>query len=154
MLKFTSYHEAVQVAKETELSAYDFDPYSLVEIVHEEGTILHYKSAFIKEWKDYILVFTEHHGTHVYHKSDLHDYATYIRKEPEKLEFTGYVDKCEFCEKEFKVENLEYAHHPDFEKYDESEYYVFCADCQDIVGSKFEDLWRKLNTEGAYDMEK
>ncbi len=70
------------------------------------------------------------------------------------MEFTGYVDKCEFCEKEFKVENLEYAHHPDFEKYDESEYYVFCADCQDIVGSKFEDLWRKLNTEGAYDMEK
>ena len=156
MDNFTSYREAEQVAKEADkkLSAYDFHVDSLVHIIHEEGTILAYRSAFTKEWKDYIFVFTEHHGTHVYHKSDLSSYGTYMRKNTTKLENTGYMDKCEFCQKDFKIEELEYGHHPDFEQYEESKYWRFCAACQDIEGSEHKDLWKKLNKTGAYNMEK
>jgi hypothetical protein len=155
MDSFTSYREAEQVAKEVKLTAYDFHHYNIVQIIHEEGTVLHYKSAFTKEWKDYIFVFTEHHGTHVYHKSDLIGYGTYAKNlEPEKLENTGYMDKCEFCHKEFKVEDLEYGSHPDFRKYEDDRYWAYCADCKDIVGSEHEALWRKLNETGAYNMEK
>lgn len=155
-MELTSYKEAQTVAKETDkkLTAYDFNPYSMVEIIHEEGTILHYKSAFTKEWKDWVFVFTEHHGTHVYHISDLKDYGTYIRKDQEKLKDTGYVDTCEFCNKQFKVEDLDFNHHPDCEQYNETEYYRFCADCGDIEGSEHKDLWKSINTTGAWNMEK
>lgn len=143
-----SYKEAEQVAKEIDkkLSAYDFNPYSLTEIIHEEGTILHYRSAFAKEWQDWIFVFTEHHGTHVYHKSDLYSWGTYVRKDGEKLEGTGYVDKCEFCQRQFKVEELCYSKtHPDLLEHDDDKYWIYCDDCNDIVGSEHEDLWRHLN---------
>jgi hypothetical protein len=156
MDNFTSYREAETVAKETDkkLSAYDFHCDSLVEIIHEEGTVLHYKSAFTQEWKDWIFVFTEHHGTHVYHKSDLSSWGTYIKKDREKVKGTGYRDKCEFCKKDFKVEDLNYGHHPDVDQYEESKYWIYCNDCRDIVGSDNEDLWRHLNETGAYNMEK
>lgn len=156
MENFTNYREAEQVAREVDksLTAYDFHPYSMVEIVHEEGTILNFKSAFVREWKDYIFVFTEHHRTHVYHKSDLVSWGTYMKQEPVKQVNTGYVDKCEFCHKDFKVEHLEYGHHPDFEKFEEAKYYIYCADCKDIERSEHKDLWRKLNETGAWNVEK
>ena len=154
MDSFTSYKEAEQVAKETKLTAYDFNPCSLVELLHEEGTNLYYKSAFTREWKDWIFVFTEHHGYHVYHKSDIVSYGTYIRQDTQKQKDTGYRDKCEFCNKDFKVEDLNYDHHPDFEQYEESKYWIYCADCKDIVGSDNEELWRNLNETGAYNIEK
>lgn len=133
MDSFTSYQEAQQVAKETDkkLSAYDFHPDQLVMIIHEEGSILTFRSAFTKEWKDWVLVFTEHHGTHVYHKSDLNLWGTYIQKQREKLADTGYTDKCEFCDKVFKVEELSYGHHPDWDKYEESKYWTYCDGCRD-----------------------
>src|SRR6185295_17166129 len=96
------------------------------QIVHEEGTILHYKPAFTKEWKDWVFVFTEHHGIHVYHKSDLNSYGTYIMQDNEKLKDTGYKDECEFCKNELKVEDLNYGHHPDPDKYEESQYFCYC----------------------------
>lgn len=156
MDEFTNYREAEQVAKEADkkLTAYNFNPYHMVEIIHEEGTILHYKSAFTKEWKDYIFVFTEHHGTHIYHKSDLSGYGTYIRYETGKLEGTGYIDKCEFCQKDFKVEDLEYGHHPDFNLFEETKYYIFCKDCEDVESCEHKNLWKKLNKSGSFNMEK
>lgn len=155
MDNFTSYKEAMQVAKECDkkLTAYDFHFHNLVEIIHEDGTILHYKSGFTTEWKDWVFVFTEHHGTQVYHKSDLRSWGTYVRRESDKQKDTGYQDKCEFCHKEFKVEDLYYSHHPG-NQYDDQKYYVYCEDCHDIVDSKHEALWRKLNETGAWNMEK
>lgn len=152
-MKFSSYQEAYQVAKETDnkLSAYDFHPYNLVEIIHEEGTSFHFKSSFLREWKDYIFVFTEHHGIHVYHRSDLYSYGEYKSVEDKKLENTGHLDKCEFCEKEFKVENLEYNHHPDYSQYDNMEYYSFCADCKDVENCEYTNLWKDLNKQERWD---
>lgn len=126
------YKEALNVAKEADktLLTQDFNPYGLVEIIHEEGTILNFKNAFLKEWKNYVIVFTEHHGTHVYHKSDLYSYGYYIRQEIGKLKNSGHNDTCNFCNKEFKVEDLEYGHHPDIDQYDENEFYVYCSECE------------------------
>lgn len=43
-----------------------------VTMIHEDGTTLNFQSAFLmtvdQEW---IVVFTEHHSYHVYHKEDL-----------------------------------------------------------------------------------
>lgn len=108
----SSYKEACQVAKEADtlLTAYDFHPDSLVVILHEEGMQLTYKNAFLKDWKDYIFVFTEHHGTLVYHKTDLISYGYYMRQDVEKLKFTFHKDTCQFCKKEFNVEDLDYTY--------------------------------------------
>lgn len=145
-----SYKEALQVAKEQELSAYDFSPhYDLVFIIHEEGTTLTYRSAFIKEWQDWIMVFTEHHGYFVYHKTDLEFYAHYKRKEVEKLK-TGHTEKCEFCGKDFNCSDLNYASHPDCNVLD-SKLFVFCKDCKDIESSEYKELWKYLNEKGTAD---
>jgi hypothetical protein len=123
----SSYKEACQVTKETDklFTAYDFHPSDLVVIGHEEGTQLVYKSAFLKEWKDYIFVFTEHHGTLVYHKYDLSYYNQYTTKEIEKLKFTFHKDICQDCKIEFKVEDLRYGYHP--ERYEEIS--ILCNGC-------------------------
>jgi len=55
-----------------------------VTIIHEDGSHLHYDSAFLmrvnKEW---IACFTEHHGTSIYHEEDLVSfYEIEVRREP------------------------------------------------------------------------
>lgn len=72
----------------------------------------------------------------------------------DKLEDTGYMDKREFCQKSFKVEDLEYGSHPDLNQYEETKYWVYCADCKDIEASEYKDLWKHLNKTGVYNMEK
>ena len=43
-----------------------------VQLVHGDGSVLHFDSAFLmaigEEW---VAAFTEHHGCHVYHVEDL-----------------------------------------------------------------------------------
>jgi hypothetical protein len=46
-----------------------------VTLIHEDGSVLHFDSAFMMRVdKIWIAVFTEHHGTHVYHVEDLTSY--------------------------------------------------------------------------------
>lgn len=66
---------------------------NVVMIVHEEGTILWYRNAFVMKYYDekhgdwgasenpgqWIMVFTEHHGFHVYPIDDLHDWCQFQR---------------------------------------------------------------------------
>jgi len=67
-----SYKEALAEKNriEKKLSAYDFSIKSLIYISHLEGTTLVYKNAFALKYDDWYLVFTEHHGSFVYHKDD------------------------------------------------------------------------------------
>ena len=53
-----------------------------VQIIHEEGTVLFYNYAFVMKFYDWFVVFTEHHGHHVYHESDLYRIT--------QLKITGY----------------------------------------------------------------
>ena len=69
-----------------------------VKLVHEEGTLLFFESAFLLKWKDpevkpgawgacetagqWLLVFTEHHGFHVYPLDDLSSWTMYEHVAP------------------------------------------------------------------------
>ena len=47
-----------------------------VQLVHGDGTVLHFNCAFLMTiGEDWIVAFTEHHGCHVYHVEDLDSYA-------------------------------------------------------------------------------
>lgn len=43
-------------------------------IIHEDGSYLHFSNAFLMKHREYLLCFTEHHGTHIYHMEDLARY--------------------------------------------------------------------------------
>lgn len=45
-----------------------------VTIVHADGSVLHYRHALLMQSGEYLAVFTEHHGFHVYHVEDLRRY--------------------------------------------------------------------------------
>ena len=42
-----------------------------VYLVHEEGTSMLWRYAFAVKVEEWYLIFTEHHGTHVYSEQDL-----------------------------------------------------------------------------------
>lgn len=127
MTQMASYTEALRVAREADnkLTAYDFHCDNLVVVLHEEGTQLMFRSAFLKKWMDWVFIFTEHHNTLVYHKDDLHSYAQYTQKEIERLKDTLYVDICCECNQTFNVEELQYTFHP--ERFEEQ--CVICDEC-------------------------
>ena len=70
-----------------------------VMIIHEEGTILTFRNAFLlkyhdknhRDWGDcenpgdWIFIFTEHHGVHVYPIDDLVDYAQLERMDIQEI---------------------------------------------------------------------
>jgi hypothetical protein len=153
----TSYKEVVKLAETADLglTASMFGPSNLVFIIHEEGTTLTFRNAFIKEFKDYLMIFTEHHGTHVYHRGDLSHWGQYIQKEDETLKNTGYMDTCEFCGKEAKTEDLIYDLHPVWCKQEQDRnYHSYCLDCKYMEHCEHKDLWRSLNKTGSYNQEK
>jgi len=45
-----------------------------VKIIHEEGTVLFFDYAFVERHEDWVFIFAEHHGHHVYHESDVQYY--------------------------------------------------------------------------------
>lgn len=42
-----------------------------VLVLHEEGTTLYFRYAFALKLGEYIVIITEHHGTHVYADDDV-----------------------------------------------------------------------------------
>ncbi|RJQ30315.1 hypothetical protein C4565_00590 [Candidatus Parcubacteria bacterium] len=71
--KIAPIQEAIQKAEEINknLTAYDFDACSCVQIEDEEGSSWFLHSAFVLRYKSYYLVFAEHHDTMVFHKDDV-----------------------------------------------------------------------------------
>jgi len=45
-----------------------------VTIIHEDGSYFHWRDAFLMKLDDWIVCFTEHHGFHIFHFSDLDSY--------------------------------------------------------------------------------
>jgi len=127
----SSYKEALAVAEETDkkLSAYDFKGNEWVILLHEEGTQFLFRYAFLKTWKDWVFVFTEHHKFHVYHKTDLSYYGYLKEQSVEKLLGTGQKDSCFDCKKEFLVDELIYKAHP--AKHDTDFIVPLCQPCYD-----------------------
>lgn len=105
------FEEALQFAKEfdSKLICTDFDHY--VVIHHGDGTTLNYNNAIAVKWKQYILVFTEHHQYYVYPKDELKYYEQYKPIGIKPLKNTGKKDKCDFCSKVFDIGDLKYDYH-------------------------------------------
>lgn len=75
---------------------------NFVQIVHEEGSVLSFKNAFLilyydpnhKDWGacdnpgEWLMVFTEHHEFHVYPIDDLYSYNEFSTVEIQKLNFS------------------------------------------------------------------
>lgn len=74
------YREAVECAKKINANlAADNDGFShAVHIMHEEGTVLFYRCAFFERHDEWVFIFTEHHGFHVYNNEDLLRVSEYI----------------------------------------------------------------------------
>ena len=128
----TSYRDALEVLHThgKTLRANDFNSYNFVFILHEEGTTLLYRSAFLVEWKDWVFVYTEHHGEMAYHKTDLGGYWNlHADEEKPKLHGTGHTDRCEECCCELPVEVMNYDTHPDCDKYEEGHLVILCDAC-------------------------
>lgn len=47
-----------------------------VSVIHEDGSVLYFDSAFLmRVGEPWLAIFTEHHGCHVYHVEDLVSYS-------------------------------------------------------------------------------
>lgn len=72
-----NYNEAVKLAEEMDktLNTHDFvvsKRSRVVAVKHTDGSYLEFHSAcFRKLSKKFMVVFTEHHGSHVYHRDDI-----------------------------------------------------------------------------------
>lgn len=126
---YSPYKDAEVFAREYDkkLKATDFHSKNCVYILHEEGTQLFYKSAFLKTWKDYVLVFTEHHGFHVYHKTDLVSYLQLSSTDVECAIDKQNKDSCYYCKKEFFVDELKYGKNP--HDMTDDDIIVLCRSC-------------------------
>ena len=67
-----AYEDATEHDKTLTAGMFCYD--TLVTVKHEDGTEYHFRYAFVhqtEEFEDYLFVYTEHNGFHVYHKADL-----------------------------------------------------------------------------------
>lgn len=73
-----------------ELLATDSRFQKSVHIIHEDGSIFDFNNAFLRKYKDFngswIIVFSEHHGIHIFCVSDLSAWEQYSIDEIEDLE--------------------------------------------------------------------
>lgn len=53
------------------VTSYDFNNQSKVAIVHHDGTLIRFNYAFYMKEGEWYYVFTEHHGSSLYHEEDL-----------------------------------------------------------------------------------
>jgi hypothetical protein len=145
-LASTPYKEALKVAEniDKKLLCTNFHPDDMVMIIHQEGTVLNYRSALLRKWKDWIFIFTEHHGTHVYHNTDLEGCFQYKSVKIEKQAGTGYTDKCMLCGKIDDVAKMCYGN----ESYEE--WQILCENCYEVRYTDNRDLWIRLNSKGYW----
>lgn len=57
-----------------------------VHLNHRDGTALFFRNAFALNWSRFLLIFTEHHGLHVYDFDDLSRFAAYKHVNMESVE--------------------------------------------------------------------
>lgn len=74
------YEQALERAFEIDdkLTAADFKWQHRVYIEHEDGTILDFNYALLRQENDWFYIFTEHHGSFVFHKDDVAYYKAYV----------------------------------------------------------------------------
>lgn len=86
------------------LSCGEFDPNSLVIVEHCDGSILTFRGAFLQLYFDpesryeFVIVFTEHTGFHVFRLDELRDWRAYkLAKHRLHADHPGYNFICDEC---------------------------------------------------------
>lgn len=113
--------QVYEVAREIDshLTAFDFPPGSVVVISHDDGSRLVFHNAFITEYfhpdnidhceypGEWLLVFTEHHAFHVYHKADLSSWGEYqkVVRNSRHQDHPGDRYFCKTCDSVFPEPN-------------------------------------------------
>jgi len=126
----TPYQEIEKVVVDygNTLSAYSFDSGQFVEVKHCDGSHFMFASAFALKFKDYYLVFTEHHKYHIYHVTDV-DLCDMIGTEIQTLEWP-IDDVCDICSKTGRCHEMDYTYYCPDEGW--SYLLVRCADCYEL----------------------
>lgn len=57
-----------------------------VKVIHEDGSILTLENAFVEEYKNYYIVFSEHNDLHIFDKDDVYAVKQYEWCEIEEME--------------------------------------------------------------------
>lgn len=67
----------------------DFNPAQIVEIEHQDGSVLRLRYALFMIWHEWYLIYSEHHGNCIYHKDDvvMIRQAESISKAPDILDY-------------------------------------------------------------------
>ena len=78
-----TYPQAVRFAKAYEAKGFVLGRREVVFLQHHDGSSLFYTFAFVVRWHDWYLIFTEHHGRHVYHVDDVR-HLEYGARQPVK----------------------------------------------------------------------
>lgn len=78
-----NYSEAYEKAKlvDSGLKATDFQWNARVYVLHEDGSEMDFNYAFLMKDEDWVFVFTEHNGFHVWHLEDLETCMSYQDEE-------------------------------------------------------------------------
>lgn len=92
------------------LKCTDFYYDECVLVKHDDFTQCMFFSAFPLDYGPYILVFTEHHGYHVYHKDET--LVWHMKSLPKKNYIDLNKDVCVDCGKELLISDLIYGIHP------------------------------------------
>jgi hypothetical protein len=114
----------IAVEMDKNLSAYDF-PSKAVAVYHDDGTNYWFENAFAMIYYDkdhneqgchpghWLMVFTEHHGIHVFHLDELErGFSVWEKGEiPKHPDFPPYQWKCELCGHEM-IEPVQYKEGP------------------------------------------
>lgn len=81
-----TYGEAYKLAQKYNETLLCTDPrlHNAVHVFVDDGSTFMWQNAFLMSKDDYIIIFTEHHGFHVYHKDDV-----------EYMQFQRMYDKVE-----------------------------------------------------------
>lgn len=81
MLTIKPEHLKVAEAIDAYMAAQERGPLSrfqyVVQIIHQEGTILLMNNCYLAEHEDIIYVFGEHHPLMIFYKDDLHDWGMF-----------------------------------------------------------------------------
>ena len=67
------------------LTAHDFGPNTMAEVICEDGSVFRVSDAFIKEWHDpiegdWLFLFCEHYPSLLFHTNDVLGWGNYERK--------------------------------------------------------------------------
>lgn len=88
MIDSTHLKEIKRIANEYDNKLLTTDPrfQRSVMIIHQDGSVFFFQRAFMLKKDDWLIIFSGHHGVHIYDKTDVVDYDLYLATSDNSLE--------------------------------------------------------------------